>query len=136
MEEQWLPVTLPGFESLYEVSNLGCVRTLQQRPMILSPRLRGFGYYKVNLANGKIRKLRGVHRLVALAFIPNPEGKGCVNHKDNDPKNNRVDNLEWMTPQENRAYTVSQNRHAKGDRIRNGWAKRNSGIHTRKIFTE
>lgn len=54
------------------------------------------------------RKMWKIHRLVATAFIENPEGKKTVNHKDNNPLNNYVDNLEWMTNKENCQYRFKQ----------------------------
>lgn len=59
------------------------------------------GHRKVDLRVGGVIKKKIVHRLVAEAFIPNPENLPFVNHKDNDPTNNNVDNLEWCTPQQN-----------------------------------
>jgi len=87
-------------------SKLGGLRKLKSR-------LNGpSGYGFVNLCTGNKRKVnRYVHRLVALAFIPNPEGKRTVNHKDGDKSNNHVGNLEWATDSENM-------RHAHRDRTR------------------
>jgi hypothetical protein len=105
----------------YEVSNLGRVRSL---PHITSSRfgtkvspgnmLKGDtgprGYVRVQLSLGDNTKRYLVHRLVATAFIPNPVNKPCVNHIDNNPTNNVVTNLEWVTHKENTAHAKSQNR--------------------------
>lgn len=88
---------IKGYESLYQVSNTGKIKSLRfGRERILKP-IKRQGYLRVDL----ISKWFSVHRLVALHFIPNPENKPEVNHKDGDKKNNCVDNLEWNTAQEN-----------------------------------
>ena len=71
----------------------------------------------VTLRNPKlgIRRLAKVHRLVALAYIPNPENKPCVCHKDNNPLNNHYKNLYWGTHQENMAQMVVDGRKQKGE---------------------
>lgn len=62
------------------------------------------GYLGVNLKNASKRKLCLIHRLVAQAFVPNPENKPCVNHLDGNKQNNNANNLEWTTHQENTQY--------------------------------
>ena len=102
-----------GFEGCYQVSSAGDVRSLErlnsrgyfQRGRILTPRIEGGGYKFVTLHNGeKITKFK-VHRLVALHFIPNPEKKPCVNHKNGVKTDNSVDNLEWCTYGENKSHS-------------------------------
>ena len=95
-EEIWKDVV--GFEGLYKVSNKG--RVLGSRK-ILSSSSNGTGYQKVALFLGKKCCMRYVHRLVAQAFILNPENKPQVNHKDRNKSNNCVENLEWLTEKEN-----------------------------------
>lgn len=109
--EVWLPVR--GYEGLYEVSHLGRVRsvdrkveysdgrTVTKRGKILSISAGKNGYENVRLYKDKKAKNHSVHRLVAEAFISNPEGKSQVNHKDRNPLNNDFTNLEWVTHQEN-----------------------------------
>lgn len=109
--EIWLPVR--GYEGLYEVSDLGRVRSLDRevnysdgrvvvkKGMIRSVSAGANGYENVRLYKDKKPKSHSVHRLVAEAFIPNPENKPQVNHKDRNPLNNEYTNLEWVTHQEN-----------------------------------
>lgn len=85
----------------YEVSNLGRVRN-KNTNNILKPALdKTTGYLKVNLWNNGTEKMHTIHRLVANAFIPNPEMKRVVNHLDCIKTNNRVENLVWATDSEN-----------------------------------
>ena len=103
-----------GFEGLYQVSNKGNVKSLinnkgLKREKILNP-IIGNGYKRVRLFKDKKNKLYTIHRLVAEAFIPNPNNYPCVNHKDEDRTNNNVDNLEWCTHKYNSNYGTSTQR--------------------------
>lgn len=109
MKEIWKPIR--NYEGLYEVSNFGNVRSLTRKttgnrnrnlagkPMNIS--ITTTGYPKVELCKDGVSKSLKVHRLVADAFIPVVSGKTVINHKDNDPFNNHVLNLEWCTQKEN-----------------------------------
>ena len=103
MIEIWKPVK--EFEGLYEVSNLGQVRSLNYKrtkgTKILKLVIDKDGYLRVNLYKNGKQYNKKVHRLVTAAFIPNPEGKTEVNHIDGNKTNNRVENLEWVTHSEN-----------------------------------
>lgn len=105
--EEWRDIE--GFEGFYQVSNAGRVRSLDHetagkrwKGRILS--LGCSGYQTVKLSKGKERTSKRVHRLVALAFIDNPEGHIEVNHLDGNKKNNRVENLEWCSPNGNKMH--------------------------------
>lgn len=103
MEEIWKPIK--GYEGLYEVSNLGRVKSLKRfyhtREQILKNKLTENGYYRTELSKNGKRKLIGTHRIVAQTFIPNDMNKEEVNHKDGNKLNNCVDNLEWCSHSEN-----------------------------------
>ena len=116
--EEWRPIA--GYEGLYEVSNLGRVRSLDRiqsrsswrqrefmqhyKGRILKPQRNNKGYYTVMLQVHKKYDMRLVSRLVAEAFIPNPNNLPVVNHKDQVPTNNVASNLEWCTTQYNVTY--------------------------------
>ena len=105
MEEIWKDIK--GYEGLYQVSNLGRVKSLKfGKERILKPGRKKIGYLIVLLYdNNGICKWFRIHRLVAEAFIPNPNNLPEVNHKDEDKSNNRVSNLEWCTRQYNNEYS-------------------------------
>lgn len=110
-EEFWKSVvSFNGiFQDIYEISNFGRVRskkTLKLRS--LSPSSNG--YIMVLLYNKGFRKGIGVHRLVAEAFLPNPENKPVVHHKNHIRNDNCLKNLEWVTPSENYWYAVEAGR--------------------------
>ena len=113
-EEIWKDIT--GFESLYQVSNLGRVRALhfgghkERRIGILKLINSSTGYYVVNLFKDGKYAQRYIHRLVADAFIPNPGGKPVVDHINTNAKDNRVDNLRWATIKENVNNPISAKR--------------------------
>ena len=108
--EIWKDIT--GYEGIYQVSNFGRIKSLGRflkrgeskifvDEFIMSGGSTPIGYKTVNLTKNKVRKAFSVHRLVAEAFIPNPEGKPEVNHIDGDKLNNNYANLEWCTRREN-----------------------------------
>lgn len=113
MEEIWKPVV--GYEGLYEVSNLGRVKSLDYR-RTGKERLMKMGkggrnaYYKVHLYKDGKMNIKLVHRFVAEAFIHNQNNLPQVNHIDENGLNNRVDNLEWCTNKYNVNYGTARER--------------------------
>jgi hypothetical protein len=114
MKEQWRDIK--NFEEYYQISNLGRIKSKDRyvrvggggkrlvKSKIIKPVRCMNGYYEASLScNGK-RTVRLLHRVVAEAFIDNPQGLPEVNHKDEDVSNNRVDNLEWCTSKYNANY--------------------------------
>lgn len=99
--EEWKPIK--DYEDRYLISNTGSVFSkISNR--LLTPRVDRYGYKVVALSrNGKL-KYRTIHRLVALSFIPNPNGLPTVNHKDENKLNNYVTNLEWLSVKDNDNY--------------------------------
>lgn len=113
-KEVWKDIK--GYEGLYQVSNLGRVKSLDRfvdwkydkkqfiKGKVLKNCSMSSGYLFVGLSkNGKVKN-HSIHRLVAKAFIPNPESKPEVNHLDENISNNNVTNLQWVTPSENANY--------------------------------
>ena len=92
-------VEIEGFEN-YEVSNLGKVRNIKSG-RVLKPSLNNNGYLRLFLCENNKRKHLYLHRIIATAFIDNPEEKPCVNHIDENKTNNDLSNLEWCTVREN-----------------------------------
>lgn len=100
---------IQGYEGLYAITSCGKVWS-HRRKMFLKPQPDKDGYLCVYLSNHCEKKCFKIHRLVAEAYIPNPENKRCVNHKDEDKSHNYLNNLEWMTDYENCNYGTRNKR--------------------------
>lgn len=100
-DEIWKDIK--DYEGLYQVSNYGRVKN-SKRNSIRIPYLNEKGYHRIILYKNNKTKKPKVHRLVAQAFISNPDNKSEVNHKDFNKLNNHVDNLEWTSGEENRLH--------------------------------
>lgn len=129
--ELWAEVN--GYEGLYQVSTMGRIKGLartvtktapsgKQYPYVVEETIKvlgdtGRGYLQISLCKGGKKTMWRVHRLVAQAFIPNPENKPQVNHIDGDKANNIVTNLEWNTSEENirHAHSNGLSNHPKGE---------------------
>jgi hypothetical protein len=112
---------IEGYEGLYQVSNYGNINSLdryvnhrgglkRQKGMPKKKQPHKEGYWSIFLSKNGIAKSYLIHRLVAIAFIPNPENKLQVNHKDLNRANTHVDNLEWCTNQENAIHGRENNK--------------------------
>lgn len=111
--ELWKPI--PDYDG-YRVSNFGRVKSFKYKtPRIITPTLASDGYLYVHLRKSGKNKGNSVHRLVALCFIPNPEGKPQVNHIDGHPLNNHVSNLEWATNAENQRHAFNTGLQVSGE---------------------
>ena len=139
MREEWRDVV--GYEGYYQVSNLGRVKTLERmrvdkngveyriRERILSQPLDAYGYPVVGITSRDgVHRAKTVHRLMAMAFLPNPENKKCVDHINGIRTDNRLENLRWVTHKENIANTYRLNHQVK-------WADRNMSDESVYNFT-
>ena len=124
--EEWRDI--PGWEGLYLVSSLGNIKALEKSYIIcntatvtvpekiLKPHYDR-GYLNIELNHNGFSKSYPVHRLVAMAFIPNPEGKPNIDHIDCVRDNNKVSNLRWVTQKENLANPITRAKMASVERI-------------------
>jgi len=124
--EEWRDIA--GYEGMYQVSNLGRVRSLDRfvecsnsrrfyKGRILSAEMDDKGYIRVLLSVAGKRRSCMVHRLVATAFLDNSENLPEVNHKDENPANNALDNLEWCTKQYNLEYGTGRTRSIQSHKV-------------------
>lgn len=109
-----------NIDTYYSVSNYGRVRSSRSGKILKThsdSKHKGYAY--VNLCYNGVKKTRQVHRLVAMLFLPNPNNLPCINHKDENPANNYVDNLEWCTYGYNLSYGSKNTRELETKRVKN-----------------
>ena len=120
MEEIWTDIK--DYNGEYQISTLGRIKSFKQDPKgkIMKPIIRPNGYIKINLYKNGNMTTYSLHRLVAETFIPNPNNYPEVNHKDCNPSNCAVSNLEWCTRQYNNTYgeRVEKQARAQGKPVR------------------
>lgn len=102
MEEIWKDIK--EYEGMYEISNMGRVKSLKCGKEMIMKKTLDKGYELVGLYKDGVPKLHRVHRLVAIQFISNPNNYPIINHIDEFPNNNHVDNLEWCTHLHNNTH--------------------------------
>lgn len=127
MEEIWKDIQ--GYEDLYQISNLGCVKSLgndkNRKEKILKPKKEKSGYLRVELHKNGGKKQMYIHRLVALHFILNDDlFKTQINHKDENKENNNVNNLEWCNAYYNSNYGTRNERSGKSRLNHPKWSKK------------
>lgn len=115
--EKWKP--LKGYDSYYSISDKGRVKSNGARMggygvRFLKLRTKRDGYVMFRVSINKKQTELNLHRQVALHFLPNPNSKPQINHKDFNKQNNAVSNLEWVTAKENIAHMVAAGRHGRG----------------------
>lgn len=127
-KEVWKDIK--NYEGLYQVSNLGRVKSLYfGKETILKPSKNNKGYLFVYLFKDKIRQHCFIHRLVAETFIENSNNLPCINHKDENPLNNTLENLEWCSHLYNMTYgTIVERRSTKKKKAVNQYDKANNLI--------
>jgi len=127
--EIWKPI--PGYEGQYDVSNIGRVLSVRTNKP-LKPNIMNHGYACVHLYSGgkHTRVVKTIHQLVAQVFIPNPAACREVNHKNFLRRDNRIENLEWVTRKENVAHAI-----AAGRRVRPEKRVRGINLRTKEIVT-
>lgn len=142
--EEWRDIV--GYEGFYKISNLGRIKSLPgiltTKNGVIKPRynkiknqtIKSNGYLSVMLSIDRINYRFHVHRLVALAFIPNPENKPEVNHKKPIKTNNIINNLEWNTKLENVRHSVLNNLNHRGETSPNAKLTKEKVIALRRLY--
>lgn len=130
--EQWKDVV--GYEGLYKVSDLGRIKSFYKKiAVILKSKKDKYGYLTLSLCKKKQKKSFTIHRLAAIAFIPNTEKKPQVNHKKGVKTHNNIKNLEWCNQSENQIHAVENNLQPIGEKHSNSILKNIDVLNIRKL---
>lgn len=140
MNEIWKDIV--GYEGLYKISNLGNIKSLDRlsfggkniKGRNMCPSLKKDGYLEIPLCKDKKRKYYRVHRLVAIAFIPNIENKPCIDHINTITTDNRVENLRWVTYKENSNNQITRNHISKSTKGKSSKSRKVICIETNKEY--
>lgn len=148
-KEIWKPVK--GYEGIYEVSNMGRLRSLDRRVnssvggrfakgQLITPEVVRHGYLRFSLSKNWKKYRPQAHRLVAEHFVPNPENKPEINHKNGIKDDNRASNLEWVTSSENTRHAIENgwhtNEHLTGEKSPVSKLTRKDVIKIKKLLAE
>lgn len=119
---------IPGYENMYQASSIGRIKSLakidasghRRKEKIIKPGIDSDGYYNLHFCRNSIKKNIKAHRAIAFAFIPNPQNKPQINHKNFNKLDNRIENLEWVDCKTNIQYThkMGMANSAKGEQCR------------------
>ena len=132
MKEQWKEIE--NYED-YVISDRGRVFSYKSKKF-LKPQNDGRGYFQVNLCKNGVRKNQKIHRLVALAFIPNHENKRTINHIDGIKTNNFAENLEWCSQKENvqHSFDTGLQKPLKGSKVGNSKLSESQVLEIRWLY--
>lgn len=135
----WKPV--PGYEEEYEAADIGLIRSRPRNGTtsefhILRPEKTRQGRLQVTLSKGNARTRFRIHQLIAITFIPNPELKPEINHKDGNPLNNNVENLEWCTKSENAKHAIKRKLRNTGEKHSQAKLKNSQVLQIKLIYQQ
>lgn len=137
--EEWKPIA--GYEGLYEVSNMGKVRSyqnfgngLRKEPKVIKPSVNSYGYLCITLCKNRTHKNKSIHRIVAETFIKTDDMGLQIDHVNGIKTDNRVSNLEWVTPKENTLRSVMLGLKPRGEKHGNSKLKQKEVETIRELY--
>lgn len=124
-----------GFEGHYQINDIGQIYSLKSKKFLSTP-INSSGYPVVSLWKNNKVKMFSLHRLMALHFIPNPENKPHINHKDSNRRNFYLNNLEWVSSKENVIHGVKFGHGVKGEKANKSKLTEKEVLKIRKDLTK